>query len=177
MSKFWVRYFLSFCMCVLVVQSYLTLRGFMMSRREIWPLALPFSHPLLSLFALCCLVTQSCPTLYGPIDCSPPGSSVQEFSRQECWSGVHISLSRGSSCPRDWMHVSCMGGWILYCWTTRKTPASLTLCLIECSDIHNVLLCTFSHSFFPGLSFSTLVNPSVTSQSSLTTGNPDVLHL
>ena len=25
-----------------------------------------------------CLVTQSCPTLFDPIDCSPPGSSVHE---------------------------------------------------------------------------------------------------
>ena len=25
----------------------------------------------------CVLVAQSCPTLYGPMDCSPPGSSVQ----------------------------------------------------------------------------------------------------
>ena len=24
----------------------------------------------------CCLVTESCPTLYDPTDCSPPGSSV-----------------------------------------------------------------------------------------------------
>ena len=33
-------------------------------------------------------VTQSCPTLSGPVDCSPPGSSVHGFSRQEYWSGV-----------------------------------------------------------------------------------------
>ena len=33
------------------------------------------------------LVTQSCLTLCDPMDCSPPGSSV-EFSRQEYWSGL-----------------------------------------------------------------------------------------
>ena len=32
-----------------------------------------------------CLVTQSCPTLWDPMDCSPPGSSVR-FFRQEDWS-------------------------------------------------------------------------------------------
>ena len=34
------------------------------------------------------LVSQSCPTLWDPTDCSPPGSSVHGFSnRQESWSG------------------------------------------------------------------------------------------
>ena len=37
----------------------------------------------------CChLVAQSCPTFYDPMDCSPPGSSVHGFSRQEYWSGL-----------------------------------------------------------------------------------------
>ena len=31
-------------------------------------------------------VAQSCPTLCDPMDCSPPGSSIMEFSRQEYWS-------------------------------------------------------------------------------------------
>ena len=35
-------------------------------------------------------VTQSCPTLSDPMDCSLPGSSVQGFSRQEYWSGVPL---------------------------------------------------------------------------------------
>ena len=34
------------------------------------------------------LVTQSCPALCNPMNCSPPGSSVHEFSRQEYWSGL-----------------------------------------------------------------------------------------
>ena len=33
-------------------------------------------------------VTQLCPTLCDPMDCSPPGSSVHGFSRQEYWSGL-----------------------------------------------------------------------------------------
>ena len=32
-------------------------------------------------------VTQSWLILYDPMDCSPPGSSVMEFSRQEYWNG------------------------------------------------------------------------------------------
>ena len=35
-------------------------------------------------------VTQSCPTLSDPMDCSPPGSSIHGFSRQEYWSGVPL---------------------------------------------------------------------------------------
>ena len=31
---------------------------------------------------------QSCPTLSDSMDCSPPGSSVHGFSRQEYWSGL-----------------------------------------------------------------------------------------
>ena len=34
------------------------------------------------------LVTQLCPTLCDPMDCSPSGSSVHGFSRQEYWSGL-----------------------------------------------------------------------------------------
>ena len=34
------------------------------------------------------LVTQSCPTLCNPVDCSLPGSSVHGISRPEYWSGL-----------------------------------------------------------------------------------------
>ena len=33
-------------------------------------------------------VTQSCPTLCEPMDCSPPGFSVHGFPRQEYWRGL-----------------------------------------------------------------------------------------
>ena len=33
-----------------------------------------------------CSAAQSWPTLWGPMDCSPPGSSSMAFSRQEYWS-------------------------------------------------------------------------------------------
>ena len=35
-------------------------------------------------------VTQSCPTLSDPMDCSLPGSSSMGFSRQEYWSGLPL---------------------------------------------------------------------------------------
>ena len=37
-------------------------------------------------------VAQSCLTLSDPMDCSPPGSSIVGFSRQEYWSGGHCLL-------------------------------------------------------------------------------------
>ena len=36
----------------------------------------------------CCLLTRSPLTLCDPMDCSPPGSSVHGFFRQEYWSGL-----------------------------------------------------------------------------------------
>ena len=37
---------------------------------------------------VCMLVTQSCPTLFDPMDCSAPGSSVHRILQQEYWSGL-----------------------------------------------------------------------------------------
>ena len=37
---------------------------------------------------VCVLVTQSCPTLCNPMDCSLPGSSVHRIPRQEYWNGL-----------------------------------------------------------------------------------------
>ena len=31
-------------------------------------------------------IAQSCPTVWDPMDCSPPSSSSMEFSRHEYWS-------------------------------------------------------------------------------------------
>ena len=46
-------------------------------------------------------VTQSCPTLCDPVDCSPPGSSVHGILQAGLLEWVAISFSGGSSRPRD----------------------------------------------------------------------------
>ena len=46
-------------------------------------------------------VTQLCPTLCDPTDCSLPGSSVHRISQSRIQKWVAISFSRGSSRPRD----------------------------------------------------------------------------
>ena len=53
-------------------------------------------------------------TLCGPMDCSPPGSSVQGIFQARILEWVAISSSRGSSQPRNRTRVSCIGRQILY---------------------------------------------------------------
>ena len=53
-----------------------------------------------------CSVAQSCPTLYDPMDCSLPGSSVHGIFQARILEWVDVSYSRGSSWPKDWTHIS-----------------------------------------------------------------------
>ena len=56
------------------------------------------------------LVTQSCPTLCSPMDCSPPGSSVHGNSpRKNIGVGCH-ALLQGSSQSRDQIQASHTAG-------------------------------------------------------------------
>ena len=55
-----------------------------------------------------CSVTQSCPTLCDPMDCSPPGSSVHGISQARILEWVAISSSRWPSQPRDRTCISCV---------------------------------------------------------------------
>ena len=63
---------------------------------------------------------QSCLTLCESMDCIPPGSSVHGMFQARILEWVAISSSKGSSQPRDWTHVSCIGRWILYTEPPRK---------------------------------------------------------
>ena len=63
------------------------------------------------------------------VSCSLPGSSVHGISQARTLEWVVISFSRGSSRPRDWTPISCIGRCILYHQATREAPpASLVLC-------------------------------------------------
>ena len=48
------------------------------------------------------LLPQSCPTLCGTMDCSPPSSSVHGILQARTLEWVAILFSRGSSWPRGW---------------------------------------------------------------------------
>ena len=51
-------------------------------------------------------ITQSCLTLWDPLDCSPPKCSVHGTLQAGIWECVAMPSSRGSSRPRDWTCVS-----------------------------------------------------------------------
>ena len=75
------------------------------------------NYNFLSLFSASlhmCSVAQSCPTLCDSMDCSLPGSTVHRISQARTLDWVAISFSRGSSRPRNWTCISCIGRLILY---------------------------------------------------------------
>ena len=59
---------------------------------------------------VCLCVTQLCPTLCDPMDCSPPGSSVHGLLQARILEWLAITFSRRSSQPRDQTQVSCIAG-------------------------------------------------------------------
>ena len=64
-----------------------------------------------TVFCVLCLVTQSCPTLCNPMDCSPPGSSLSMgIIQARILEWVAISSFKGSSQPRDGTQVSRIAG-------------------------------------------------------------------
>ena len=56
------------------------------------------------------------------MDCRRPGSSVHRISQARILEWVTISLSRGSSQPRDQTHGFCIGRQILYGSALRQVP-------------------------------------------------------
>ena len=56
------------------------------------------------------LVSQSCPTLSDPMDCSSPGSSVHGILQARILEWIAIPFSGESSQPRDQIQVSCIAG-------------------------------------------------------------------
>ena len=68
-------------------------------------------------------VTQSCPTLFDPMDCSLQGSSVHGIFQARVLEWVAISFSRGSSQTKDWTWVSHIAGRRFTVWATRKASA------------------------------------------------------
>ena len=65
-------------------------------------------------------ITQLCPTLCHPMDCSLPGSSVYRIFQARILEWVSISFSRRSSWSMDWTWVSCIVGRCFTVWATRE---------------------------------------------------------
>ena len=90
--------------------------------RQMLPLR-PLGSPILLCVCVCvcvCLVAQSCPALWDPVDCSPPGSSVHGILQAKILECVTIPFSRGSSPPRDQTWVSCIAGGFFTNWAIKK---------------------------------------------------------
>ena len=72
------------------------------------------------------VLSQSCPTLCNPLDCSPSGSSVHETLQVRILKWVAMPSSRGSSQPRDQTCISYVsspalaGGFFTASVTWRK---------------------------------------------------------
>ena len=71
-------------------------------------------------------VAQSCLTLCDPMDCSLPGFSVYGIFQARVLEWGAISVSRGSSRPRDRARFFCIVGRRFTLWATRE--ACSTLC-------------------------------------------------
>ena len=65
-------------------------------------------------------VTRSCPTVWNPRHCSPPGSSVHGIFQVRILEWVTIPFSRECSQPWGWTHIFCNGRQIPYHWATRE---------------------------------------------------------
>ena len=75
------------------------------------------------------LLTQLCPTLCDPMDCSPPGSSVHRILQARILKWVAIPFSQGSSQPKDQTRVSCIAGRFFIVWVTKEALISNSLSL------------------------------------------------
>ena len=92
-----------------------------------------------------CEVTQSCPTLCDPMDCSSPGSSIHGILQARILEWVAISFSRGSSQPRDQTQVSCIAGRHFNFWATREALCIyVSIYIYKCIYLHIYFLRFFS---------------------------------
>ena len=69
------------------------------------------------------LVTQSCPTLCDPMDCSPTGSSVRGILQARILEWVSMPSSRESSQPRDRSQVSRIAGRFFTVGATKEAQS------------------------------------------------------
>ena len=66
-------------------------------------------------------------TLWDPMDCSSPGSSVHAILQARILEWVAIPFSSGSSQPRDRTQVSLIAGRFFTLWVTRKDSVEVLL--------------------------------------------------
>ena len=108
------------------------------------PLVLP-GKPIKRVYIV--LITQSCPTLCGAMDCSPPGSSVHGLLQARILEWLAILFSRESSWPRDQTcvpYISCIGRQVLSLPLSHLgRSSSEQSCLKTTGLYHDLLLSIF----------------------------------
>ena len=77
------------------------------------------------------IVTQLCPTLFKPINCSLPGPFVHGILQARTLEWAAISSSRRSFQPRDQTWVSCIAGRFFSIWATQ----------------YNMYMCTYKYIY------------------------------
>ena len=85
---------------------------------------------------------QLCPILCDPMDYSPPGSSVHGIFQVIVLEWVVISLSRGSSRPREWTQVSHIAGGFFTVWAIREAN---TIGIISTYNSEMFIINYFTH--------------------------------
>ena len=122
-------------------QSWKTQRNFLINPTSVFSLAAPQppkvtwiispeqAEETITCYCCCCLVAELCPTLCDPVACSLPGSSVHGISQAGILEWVAVPFFMGSSWPRSWTSVPCIGRRILYHWVTWEAQRISCLCL------------------------------------------------
>ena len=95
------------------------------------------------------LVAHSCPTLWSSMVCSPPGSSVHGFSRQEYWSGLPFPPPRDLPDPEVGPHLLCLLHW-QECYLPLAPPGKPQLWTLRCMYLFELVF-LFSSGKYPGV--------------------------
>ena len=88
-------------------------------------------------------VTQLCPTLCDPMDCSLSGSSVHGIFQARVLEWITISFSRGSSWPRNQTPVSCITGRRFTIWAKAFSKYLLPIYSLLLCFLNSVIWKTF----------------------------------
>ena len=83
----------------------------------LFPVAFSFEQLFSSSNQYNVCVTHSVVSLCDPMDCSPPGSSVNGILQAKILEWVAIPFPRGSSQPKDRTQVSCIAGRFFTVWS------------------------------------------------------------
>ena len=121
---------------------------------SLWPHGLQHARlPCLSPWKKESEVSQLCPTLCDPMDCSLSCSSVHGIFQARVLVWVAISFSRGSSQPRGWTRVSRIVGRGFIIWATRED-----VFLHNSLQFYNFLLLSFNTLLWGAYIFTNLIS-------------------